>query len=370
MSDLAFPAFLEAIRLGNAAEVQAGYLRIAREFRRLHHPIFVQACEDQSGDALSQLVQEFVVYLTTSEEGKKSAAQLNTWRGVRLEALRRARRGQRRAQSIEDKNGIFRELLYTKVRAILREPIFERVGRCYRLAALPDGVTGWPAAQDDDAIQDQLPPIKAMLDNPREDQSPQVASRGDILTQLERILTLGGNEPRLLVGLVDLVWGSLVPIPGSFQLRPEELPHPSRTTGQSSAGSGGGPPEPGRIFVLDQCPSPTPSPSQQVDDASWQARADQEARAFLSSLEERLLKSVRLYRGLSGGQQRTLEQVGQLLGVSKSTVENDQNAFREKFERWVQRQHLDPQQREDLKKRILEALREEDPRQIAGARQP
>jgi hypothetical protein len=343
MSELTFPAFLEAIERGDAPVVKEGYRRLVQEFRQISYPVFSQARQDRSEDALQQLVQEFVVYLTTTREGKNSAAVLTNWKGARLQAIRWARRVHRRERSIEDKSSIFRELLYKKVGALLRGAPFERVAFRYRIAGQPE-VPGL----DDDALRRELPPIQALLDSPREDQSPQVAPREEVHAQLRRILELGGNRLRLLIELHDLVWSSLVPTPGTLKRRVEQEPLQYQ------------PKEPGRAFLIDQCPSQAPSPLDQIAISRGQLRLDQEAHAFLSSVEERVRRSVRLYRGLPEGPARTLEEVGRILGVSKSTVENDNKTFRERFTRWVEVRRLDDDEVQPLMKRVLALLSAEE----------
>jgi DNA-directed RNA polymerase specialized sigma24 family protein len=91
-----------------------------------------------------------------------------------------------------------------------------------------------------------------------------------------------------------------------------------------------------------------------------QAHHDEEARAFLASLEERVRRSVRLYRGLPEGPGRTLEEVGRILGVSKSTVENDNKLFRERFARWTEVRRLDGEEIQQLQVRVLALLGTED----------
>lgn len=343
MSSLSFPAFLEAIHRGKTSDVQAGYRRLAWEFRCLHHPVFSRASKDRSGDALQQLVQEFVVHLTTTTEGKTSAALLTSWPGARLQALRWARRLHRRSQSIEDKSGIFRALLYDKVKEILRSARFERVGKSgYRLVGQPEG-----SGIEDDLLQEKLPAIRARLHSSREDQSPEVASFREVEAQLERILTLGGNQPRLLVELMDLVWGTLVPTPDAFL--PMSPPRPNELSSECGAQASTSPEL--------RLPSRDPRPPEQLEEAEWQAHLQQEARAFLDTLPERALRIVRLRRGLRGGPQLTLEEVAALLGISKSTVANEEADFREKYSSWTQSRGIQGEQSVQLQEQLVELLR-------------
>lgn len=343
MSGLSFPAFLEAIRRGNASDAQAGYRRLAWEFRCLHHPVFSQASRDRSGDALQQLVQEFVVHLTTTPEGETSAALLTSWLGARRQALRWARRLHRRSQSIEDKSGIFRVLLNDKVKDILRSPRFERVGRSgYRLADQPEG-----KGVEDDVLRERLPAIRARLHSPVEGKSPEVASRTEVEAQLERILELGGNRPRMLIELFDLVWGTLVPAPDVF------LPQPPLRSSMTSSDCG---PQPA-VSPEERLPSLDPRPPELLEEAEWQAHLQQEARDFLDTLPERVLRIVRLRWGLRGGPPLTLVEVAARLGISKSTVANDEDDFHERYRSWEQSREIQGEQRSQLQEQIVELLR-------------
>jgi hypothetical protein len=345
--------YFAALERGDARIELVGAALLRRACGRAKHRAVDSARKGQAGESIDDLVQDYVAFLY-SPEGRTQRLLLDSWKGITVSFARFLRRGRRRDKSIETQGGLYAELLFDKVRKVLRaEPRFSPVPpprpARFHLSVPPAALE----RLDEDALSGRLPLLAAILD-PVGEQSPEVVGRIELADQLALIFTLTANEPRTAYALCGSVWPTLNPRPEEarrFEPPPGNHPVPDVVDGlpgdtTSGIASGAcratGEPHVSGESPLEEC-------------------IDELAFSFLKSLDPRCAH-VAFCRWATaiGDRTRTHEEVSRMVGAPRSTVARDADTFVASLGEWVEKQNLDEQQSSQLLDVMWEILRAGD----------
>lgn len=324
--------FASLERRDHGAELE-GATRLRRACAAARHAEVTAARSDDSGSALDDLVQEYVLFLY-SKEGRAQRFLLDEWKGVTISFARFLKRARRRDKSLERQRGLYQELLFDKLRSVLRkESRFASVPpprpARFRLAA-PPSVLEDLACED---LAERLPKLQARLD-PVGKKSPEVAEGRALADQLERIFVLTNNEPRTVYALHAPIWETLDPRPDDPRpyapplLQDERVPDPvDELVGNS------------RVEARSRLYRDTEDCAAELE--FFEERVDELAYGFLRSLGPRAAQ-VALHRwATAGGRPRPFAEISKMIGVPPSTVARHADGFVPALAGWSERHHLD-----------------------------
>ena len=348
-----------ALERRDYARVQEGTAHLRGACKAARHADVYTANEDRSGDALDELVQEYVAFLY-STKGAAERPSLDTWLGLRVSFTRFLKRSRRRDKSIERQLGLYKELLFDKIRKVLGDKSrFEQVPppRPARFHLTP------PPAQakvvPEDVLSEHLPTLPSRLD-PVGKQSPEVVDRAQLADQLERVFTCTSNQPRTPQALHSFVWPTLSPQPEDA--RRHTPPNHDETEADILDG------QPSADIPNEALPgSQTPEDFAAAKEF-FEERVDELAFAFLRGLTPRCrqVASCRWTTAEENGA-RSVDDVSQLLSIARATVGRDFKDFDHAFEKCVKTNALDALEAKLLLSVVEETLAAGDVQPLEGA---
>ena len=340
--------YFKALEQGDQRLEAEGAALLRRACAAAPHADVFAARDDRSGGALSDLIQDYLVFLY-SEEGQVQRLQIDDWPGVTVSFARFLKRLRRRDKSLERQRGLYRELLFDKIRKVLRhDQRFSSVPppspARFHLSAPPARLEN--LGEDD--LRRRLPLLASRLD-PAGKSSPQVVKRVELADQLERIFALTGNEPRTPHAVLDCVWATLNPQPeeaARYALRAEDegaLDMTDRLTGEEN--------------LQDRSRAHDATDEQAAGLEFLEERVDELASGFVKSLSPRCAHVAYVrWAAAEGDRMRTLEDVARITGIARSTVDRDFNEFQSLLAAWIERHRLEGRDAEVLVEVIRETL--------------
>lgn len=305
--------FFVALERGDRSRTVEGFSRLTHACASVRHPYVFEARKDRSGEALQDLVREYLTFLF-SKEGRPQRLLLQEWPGVRVSFFRFLKRTRPKDRSLDRSSGLYEGLLFDKLRRVLRSDarfviVPPRRPARFHLKTPPCELL----QRSQDELLATLPKVKALL-APVGNKSPEVARAEDLADQAERVFAWTGNAPRTVDSMHATIWETLHP-------RPEDVRRVAPST------DGGGDP-------LDRVASEDSDASRNAELRDPEARVaelefiDELAYPFLAGLSPRCLRVVR-QRWLSRRDNKLCpyEEIEAALGIPRATAQRDAEAF-------------------------------------------